>query len=29
VSLVAVVLGLGTILLNAEAVRKRQPVSPT
>jgi hypothetical protein len=27
VSLVAVVLGLGTILLNAEAVRKRQPVS--
>jgi hypothetical protein len=27
VSLVAVVLGLGTILLNGEAVRKRQPVS--
>jgi hypothetical protein len=27
VSLVAVVLGLGTILLNADAVRKRQPVS--
>jgi hypothetical protein len=27
VSMVAVVLGLGTILLNAEAVRKRQPVS--
>jgi hypothetical protein len=27
VLLVAVVLGLGTILLNAEAVRKRQPVS--
>jgi hypothetical protein len=29
VSLVAVVLGLGTILLNAKAVRKRQPVSPS
>jgi hypothetical protein len=29
VSLVAVILGLGTILLNAEAVRKRQPVSAT
>ncbi|HXI98090.1 MAG TPA: polymer-forming cytoskeletal protein [Gemmatimonadaceae bacterium] len=27
VSLVAVVLGLGTILLNADAVRKRQPVT--
>jgi hypothetical protein len=28
-SLVAVVLGLGTILLNADAVRKRQPVGPS